>query len=93
MMRFRLRTLMIVLALGPPVLALGFSQWWAYLERRAIAESQIQQVAKKRASLKAFLNSYLSKPCRRTALSMFRFTTRDVLWLTGMGCGRLGKTG
>ena len=34
-MRYRLRTLLIVLALGPPVLAVGWWGWSAWSERRA----------------------------------------------------------
>ena len=34
MFRFRLRTLMIVLALGPPVLAGGWLKYQAYCQRR-----------------------------------------------------------
>ncbi len=29
-MRYRLRTLLIVLALGPPLLAVGYWGWWRY---------------------------------------------------------------
>jgi len=44
MMRYRLRTLLIVLALGPPVLAgawLSYGKWRAELERREALERLI----------------------------------------------------
>jgi hypothetical protein len=41
MLRYKLRTLMIVLALGPPVLAVG---WWKYSAWRAELERQRQRV-------------------------------------------------
>ena len=44
-MRFRLRTLMIVLALGPPVLAVLWPEVVRRYEARAIARRQAQQIA------------------------------------------------
>ena len=40
-MRFRLRTLLILLAIGPPMLAVGYWGWREWQERRA-AEAERQ---------------------------------------------------
>jgi hypothetical protein len=51
MIRFRLRTLLILLAVGPPMLA---GAWWGILEyRRQVAEARLQEYfarAKERAT-------------------------------------------
>jgi hypothetical protein len=51
-MRYRLRTLLIVLALGPPVLAVG---WWEYSARRA-EQGREEAIEAERARRKALDN-------------------------------------
>jgi hypothetical protein len=44
MLRYKLRTLLIVLALGPPVLACGWSEYGKYRQRERLREELQREV-------------------------------------------------
>jgi hypothetical protein len=74
-MRFRLRTLMIVLAIGPPVVAgLWLSPHWLHL---AIVPGLFMLAGAVAMAAMAFVINAADA----IASPMFRFQVRDVLWL------------
>jgi len=57
MLRYKLRTLLIVLALGPPVLALGWSKYAEYRERERMRqewEREVEELEKLRSHYPGF---------------------------------------
>ena len=76
---YKLRTLLIVLTLGPPLLALGWSQYSAWRDNRNVTRYGIRAQRQPNhwaiVGLAATVDSLGTPP-------MFQFTIRDVLWLT-----------
>ena len=85
MFRYRLLTLLIVLALGPPLLAGGYSAGVRYVEWRE-RQNEIKRLnarfAPKNSVLAIGGSSELNIWPDREEPQMFRFTIRNVLWLT-----------
>src|SRR5262245_32143105 len=76
-MRYRLRTLMIVLALGPPAMAGwgGFQYLVARLTKTCIVPRYVGTSGATQHSQVSTIQHFRHRP------PMFRFTIRDVLWL------------
>ena len=88
MMRYYLRTLLILLAVGPPILAGAWSGRLAYREHQA--KQAIRQFNRDQGRPYSFIDPARYPPgykpsSRSEPRPMFRFTTRDVLWLGNVG--------
>lgn len=60
MPRYKLRTLLIVLAILPPVAGFGYSKWKRYLRTREIIRLQEQDFAEQRKKAAARHAAYLA---------------------------------
>src|SRR5688572_28225510 len=89
-MRYRLRTLLIVVAVGPPLVA-GFQvylqPWCEWRLSQTVGDAPYSNVSYEswrawRDSLKRYQEAEAARSRKHLVRPMFRFTIRDVLWLT-----------